>query len=91
MKNQYDPKNYWEMSKPFDTKEEAQEAIDKFLADVETSRKEYKIQDVHLIVYVSAIDGEVMSDAHYGDSMRSIPMLETDLMFLKRKLEEGEK
>lgn len=85
MKNKNDPKHYWEMSKPFEIREDAEKAIDNFLDAVEKARNDFHIKDVHVIVMVDTTEGPIVLDAHFGDTMLSIPMLKINLKILQSK------
>jgi len=85
MKDKRDSTHYWEMSKPFETREDAEKAIGNFLDAVEKARHDFRIKDVHVIVMVDATETPIVLDAHFGDTMLSIPMLEINLKVLKSK------
>jgi hypothetical protein len=66
--------------------------MEKFLDLVESARQECRIQDIHVIVQVSFLDGALEhlagAHAHFGDSMQSISMLARTLLDVKRDFDE---
>lgn len=74
-----DPKQYRELSQPFDSSEIANEALKRFFDDVEAARTKHKIADVTVIVEVRhMIDGEEVrgsASSHFGDSRNRLPMI----------------
>lgn len=74
-----DPAHYRDISKPFETRNDANEALSKFFADVRAARDHFRIADVIVICELShKIDGEEVSghaSSNMGDSGRVLQML----------------
>lgn len=79
MSTKQDAKNYHELSKPFDSEEQAHENINNFFDEIYELRKKYKIPDVLITVKgeVSLEDGKSGSfiNSHsYGNSLNVLHM-----------------
>lgn len=78
MSGKNDFSNYREMSKPFSSIEEANEALNNFYSAVEEARKKFRMMDVHLIVKMNVLrgkaEGEALTAAHYGNTLEGAPM-----------------
>jgi hypothetical protein len=70
--------NYRAMSQPFESPEEANQALLKFYQIVEDARKECRIMDVHIIVKMNVKQGDEegcgMASSHYGNTLEGAPM-----------------
>lgn len=71
-----DPALYRELSVPFESSEEADEALKGFYESLEKIRKEYHMADVHVIVRINIThtdgsEGAAMSSAHWGDTLKA--------------------
>lgn len=76
---QSNPELYRQLSAPFESSDAANEAIRAFVTDLRELRERHRIRDVHVIISADVIYGEregtVITDAHYGDSLRAEQML----------------
>lgn len=82
----HDPEHYEEMSKPFETREVAQKAVDAFIEAVGAARDEYGIANVLVSAQVF-VEGETQiaaNRAHYGDS-RMAPIMAHSILAAKRR------
>lgn len=65
------PDNYYELSKPFETRAAAEEALDLFHHEVEALRQQYRIADVTIGMRVDVKgSGPLIAKGHFGDSER---------------------
>lgn len=74
-----DPENYIKMSEPFESPENANEALSEFHKEVSDLRKKYKITDVVIITkgsvkYPDGKIGEFMNHSSFGATMNVEPM-----------------
>ena len=73
-----DPANYRKMSEPFENIEKANQALKDFYEAVEVARKEFHIMDVHVVVKMNVLRGEVeghaITSAHYGNTLEGALM-----------------
>lgn len=70
----HDPKNYREMSKPFNSRVAANEALEAFGNEVQALREKYKVANILLIIkdsYEDEIDGpgEFMTMLSWGSQL----------------------
>lgn len=67
-----DPENYSKMVVPFESTEEANEALRCFYDDLAEIRKKHRIADIHAILKISVRHGDdvcqAMSAVHFGNS-----------------------
>lgn len=88
-----DPKNYHKMSKPFESEEKANEALQGFYKKVEEARKEFKIADILITVqdsftYPDGKVGQFLQHAQYGYQLNGVPMAAYTYGKLKEKESE---
>ena len=73
-----DPANYRKMSEPFEDIGKANQALQSFYEAVEQARKEFRMMDVHVIVKMNVLRGEVeghaITSSHFGNTLESAPM-----------------
>lgn len=73
------PARYRRMSEPFDSREQANQAITEFFADVEAAREKHRISDVVVLVEVGMVVGDVETRASaqlaLGSRAYELPML----------------
>lgn len=78
MPSKNDPANYRKMSEPFENIQQANQALKDFYEAVEKARKEFRMMDVHVIVKMNVLRGDVegsaITSAHYGNTLESAPM-----------------
>lgn len=63
-----DPTLYRKMSEPYASKEEASEALNKFMAAVQDARQHNRIGNVVLMAVANVIDGQVGAHLNLGES-----------------------
>ncbi len=73
-KSKSDPENYHKMSVPFENKDQANESLRNFYADIEIARAKHKIPDILIVTKGSTKyeDGEIgqwMQHSNYGNSL----------------------
>jgi hypothetical protein len=74
-----DPENYYQMSEPFESSQQADEALSNFFKELGELRKKHKMRDVFVVVfdstkYEDGIIGEFMTTHQYGSSLNGLPM-----------------
>lgn len=73
-----DPKNYMEMSVPYENPESAEEAMTNFNKELGELRKKYKIPDLLYVtkagVMIEGEPGEFFSQGFFGYSLNQLPM-----------------
>lgn len=79
MEAKQDPANYRILSEPIPSQEEANRMLASFMDAVEKARKEFHIQDVHVIVKMNILNPQgteqgALSSAHFGHSLEAAPM-----------------
>jgi hypothetical protein len=78
MEEKHDPANYRKMSEPIPSQEEASKLLAGFMEAVEKARKDFHMQDVHVIVQMNIMNSSgneqgAMSSAHFGHSLHAPP------------------
>lgn len=73
------PARYREMCVPHDSQEAGNAALSAFYAEVEAARVRHRIADVEVLALIRYVSGkseaEGMGRVHFGDELRSLPML----------------
>ncbi len=78
-KEHSDPKNYYQLSIPFESQQEADKATDGFYKELGELRKKYNLREIMVVIMDSTKtqDGDVsefMTIQNYGDSLHRLPM-----------------
>jgi hypothetical protein len=92
--NRNDPALYRQMSAPFDTIEQSNEAISAFFAELSELRKKHRISDVICLceINVTRDDGEEIRGSaklQMGDSSNYLPMIAREYGAARQEHEEG--
>jgi hypothetical protein len=80
MKTINDPANYLKLSEPFDSPDEANAALSRFMVEVREARQKHRIADCSVAVAVSVryedgTEGVAMTCSHNGDHDKAEPLL----------------
>lgn len=74
-----DEKTYLTLSQPFESADEANDSMNKFLMEVRELRFKYRMRDCLIVVafnvkYPDEVISDVICDHHFGDLNQQLPM-----------------